>query len=143
MINPQRGTPVFIEPARKTLSQKEYQRQLNKYILPVIGKKRIIDVKDTAVIRVVEELSDTAPIMSNRILATIKSMFSYATDTARVLKVNPVATIKKLAAEVVKERYLEQEEPRLRHHHHEHDSAWHRRAQHHPHQHPGRKLKRH
>ena len=36
-----------------------------------------------------------------------------------------------------------EEVARLRHRHHEHDPAWHRGAQHHPHQHPHRKPRRH
>ena len=88
---------------------KEYERQIRKHFIPAWGKRRIIDIQRKQVVKLIEKLSDTAPIQANRTLATIKKMFSYALEVGLV-EINPTSGIKPPAKETPKQRVLNLEE---------------------------------
>ncbi|MCD6402120.1 MAG: tyrosine-type recombinase/integrase [Anaerolineales bacterium] len=84
---------------------KEYERQIRKYIIPTWGEHRLFDIKRKQIVKFVEGLSDIAPIQANRVLSTIKKMFSYAIETG-VLDTNPTSNIKPPSDENIKDRAL-------------------------------------
>ena len=95
----------YVEKKLKPGTAKEYRRQLNKYIKPTLGKRRAIDIEKKHIIKLLEKISDSAPIMANRVLATIKGMFTYAVDID-ILKISPASGIKPPGKEKEKERTL-------------------------------------
>ena len=88
---------------------KEYERQIRKHFIPAWGKRKIADIQRNQIVKLIEKISDTAPVQSNRTLATIKKMFSYALDVG-VVDVNPASGIKPPAKETPKQRVLDLEE---------------------------------
>jgi len=93
----------------KAATAKEYRRQFDKYINPALGKRRITDIEKKHIIKLVEDLSNSAPIMANRVLATIKGMFTYAVNVD-LLKVSPASGAKPPGKENEKDRVLELDE---------------------------------
>lgn len=53
----------------------EYERQIRKYFIPAWGNRKVADIQRKQIVKLVEKLSDSAPIMANRTLATVKKMF--------------------------------------------------------------------
>ncbi|MBN2808626.1 MAG: tyrosine-type recombinase/integrase [Deltaproteobacteria bacterium] len=88
---------------------KEYERQIRKHFIPAWGKRKVVDIQRKQIVKMVEALAESAPIQSNRNLATIKKMFSYALDVGLVT-VNPASGIKRPAKETPKQRVLSMEE---------------------------------
>ena len=90
----------------KPKTAREYRRQIGKYINPKIGNRKVTEIKKHHIVKLVEDISDSAPIMANRVLATIKGMFTYAVKVD-VLPVSPASGIDPPGREVEKERILE------------------------------------
>lgn len=65
-------------PHKKTW--REDERRINRHILPVLGAKRIADVKRSDVARLHNKIGRTAPYEANRVLALISTMFSKAEE---------------------------------------------------------------
>ena len=84
---------------------REYERQIRKHFIPTWGKRKVTDIQRQQIVKLIERLSDTAPVQANRNLATIKKMFSYALDVG-VVKVNPTTGIKRPSKETPKQRVL-------------------------------------
>ena len=84
----------------------EYERQIRKHFIPAWGKRKVTDIQRKHIVKLVEKISDTAPIQSNRTLATIKKMFSYALDVG-VVNINPASRIKPPGKEHPRTRVLE------------------------------------
>lgn len=84
---------------------KEYTRQINKYFLPAWGKKDLRDIQRKHIIKLIEKISDSAPVMGNRALSVLKKIFSYAVEVD-LIDANPAAVIKPLK-EVKKDRVLD------------------------------------
>ena len=106
-----------VENRLKPATAKEYSRQFDKYILPVLGKNRIIDIERKQIVTLVENISNPpnnndesdnkpAPVMANRVLATIKGMFTYAVK-AGVILTSPATQIDPPGKENEKDRTLE------------------------------------
>ena len=87
----------------------EYVRLIDNHILPVWSGTPIDKIDKTAVIDLVEEISLKTPIQANRVLATVKGVFTYAVDV-NLLKASPAANVKPPGKEVVKERVLSETE---------------------------------
>jgi len=86
---------------------KEYRRQAKKYVLPVIGRKRVVDVGRGDVDRV---LTPLPPIMANRVCAFLSAFFNKAEHWEyRPQHTNPARGIEK-AREVERDRTLSAEE---------------------------------
>ncbi len=88
---------------------KEYERQIRKHFIPAWGKRKVIDIQRKHIVKLVEKISDTAPIQANRTLATIKKMFSYALDVGYI-EVNPATRIKPPGKEKPRTRVLDLQE---------------------------------
>jgi len=90
----------------KARTQKEYQRQFDKYILPKIGRKKAKEVRRATLVALVErQVKTNGPYMANRNLALIKGMFTYAVRVG-VLEHSPAAGITPPGKEIVKDRVL-------------------------------------
>lgn len=86
----------------------EYTRQIEKHFLPAWGKRELRDIKRKHIIKLVEHISDKAPVMGNRTLSAIKKIFSYAVEV-EFIETNPAAGIKPLK-ETKKDRVLDLQE---------------------------------
>ena len=113
-----------VESKLKPATLKEYRRQFEKYILPVLGEERIIDIERKQIVSLVENICNPptknhtknnnesdhkpapAPVMANRVLATIKGMFTYAVK-AGVLPASPATPLHPPGKENEKDRILE------------------------------------
>jgi integrase len=84
---------------------REYERQLRKYLIPTWDQRRLDSIRTQHIVALIEDLANTSPIMANRVLATSKKLFAYATEVA-VLKTNPATGIKPPAKERAKTRVL-------------------------------------
>ena len=102
----ERFLKYHVDKKLKPETAKEYRRQIIKYINPEIGKRLATDIKKQHIVKLVEHISDSAPIMANRVLATIKGMFTYAVKVD-VLSISPASGIDPPGKEVEKERVLE------------------------------------
>jgi len=95
--------------ARKRPStQRDYLRQLEKDILPRIGRIKVADVTRADVERCHHEMSKRAPIQANRALAVTSAMFTFAIKLGW-LETNPCRHIERNAEEG-RERFLSQAE---------------------------------
>lgn len=95
-----------VEKKLKPATAKEYRRQFEKNILPVFGDHRIIDIERKQLVKFVEDISTSAPVMANRVLATIKGMFTYAVK-AGIISTSPATQIDPPGKENEKDRTLE------------------------------------
>jgi integrase len=93
----------------KPTTYKEYLRQIESYILPELGHRRIIDIQKKHIIKLIEQIGERAPIMANRVLATVKSIFTYALDVD-IISTSPAVGIKPIAKENVRTRILDLDE---------------------------------
>ncbi len=112
---------VFIEKYSKAnkKSWAEDQRILNVYVVPVIGGLKLRDVTRLDVRNIINSVFDNgapdsvtgkgSPIMANRILACVKTMFAYGVGQD-VLEVNVCASIPKPAKETSRDRVLKADE---------------------------------
>ena len=90
-------------------SKKEYRRICHTNVIPKIGKLRCLDVKKKHIFKLVNDISNTAPTMGNRVLAILKGIFTFAVN-ADLLQQSPAAGIKQPSAEVAKDFFLELDE---------------------------------
>ena len=66
-----------VEAKRRASTAREYGRLLEKVILPILGKRRIIDVARLDIARFHHDLSAT-PYQANRALALLRKLFNWA-----------------------------------------------------------------
>ena len=95
----------YVDMRLKDRTAKEYRRICNIYVTPKIGDLRCLDVKKRQIFKLVNDVSKTAPTMGNRVLATIKGMFSFAVN-ADLLQLSPAAGMKQPAPDVPKDFFL-------------------------------------
>ncbi len=84
---------------------KEYRRICNIYVIPIIGHHRCLDVKKRHIFKLVNDVSKETPTMGNRVLATIKGLFTFAVD-ADLIQISPAAGMKQPAPDVAKDFFL-------------------------------------
>ena len=95
---------------RKARTHAEYERLLEKRILPQIGSIRITDLNRAKLARLHNHISKEAPISANRALALISAIWGWASRRDIVpLSENPARGIEK-NREQAKERFLKLEE---------------------------------
>lgn len=116
-----RAVPTFREVAkdfleehsakkRKPRTHAEYNRLLEKQILPEIGNVRMADLNRATVARLHGSISKAAPISANRAVALVSAIWSWASRRDIVpLSENPARGIEK-NRERAKERFLTSEE---------------------------------
>lgn len=96
----------YVERRLADRTAKEYRRICNIYVIPKIGNLRCLDVKKRHIFKLVNDVSKTAPTMGNRVLATIKGLFTFAVN-ADLLQINPAAGMKQPAPDVAKDFFLD------------------------------------
>ena len=87
----------------------EYERKINKILIPAWGKRKVVDIRREHIVKLVEKISDTTPVMANRTLSATKKMLNYAVNKG-VIEINPAMGIEKPGDEHPRTRYLEMEE---------------------------------
>lgn len=104
---------VFIERYAKpnVKTWKEYDRILNRYVLPKWGKMPITAIRKSDVAALLDEMEDERGIyQANRCLAVIRKLFNWAMDERGLIEVNPVGHKMARGKEVSRERYLADDE---------------------------------
>ncbi len=100
---------LHVQPKRKTRTAAEYERLLRLHILPVIGSKRVLDVRRADVARMHAKMTES-PGAANRCLALISSIWNWAARRDEVtFGGNPAKGIER-NPEKSRERFLSSEE---------------------------------
>jgi integrase len=93
-----------VEAKRKASTAKEYRRLLDKFVVPAIGHKRVVDVSRPDILKIHNGMTAT-PYQANRLLAVVCSLFNFgALAGDRPPGTNPTAGI---------ESYPEKERERM------------------------------
>ena len=101
---------TYIERTKKLRSHEEYRRAMDLHIKPVLGTKAFRQVARADVRRLFDKLSTTSPVVANRVLAIISSMWGWVAAQEMVSDAdNPTRRIER-NAEHGRERYLNDEE---------------------------------
>ncbi len=96
----------YVDVQLKPRTQKEYRRQLDKYILPKLGNRKAKEVRRAVIVALIErQVKQHGPIMANRNLAVIKGLFTYGIKVG-VLEHSPAAGISPPGKPVIKDRVL-------------------------------------
>jgi integrase len=85
---------------RRLRQWREYERQLTKYVVPRWGERHVREISREdcrALLRRIE--ADHGPVMANRVLATVRSLFTWLLEADRV-SINPASRIRSEAAEI-------------------------------------------
>jgi integrase len=90
-------------PKKKTA--KEDERILRKDVLPVMGARKLKDIRRTEIIHLLDDIAERGPIMANRTLAVIRKMFNFAVNRG-VIELSPCQNITPPGKEVKKNRVL-------------------------------------
>ena len=99
----------YITQAAKKLkpsSLQEYTRQIRRTLIPAWGNRKLSTIHKTHIYDLIEAISNTAPVQANRTLATIKAIFSYATDIG-LMDLSPAYRVKPPSVERPRERFLD------------------------------------
>lgn len=101
---------LHVRPKKKPRTADEYQTLLNKHILPLMGSKRLKEVRRADVARLHSIISNTAPVAANRALSLVSSLWNWSAKRDVVLAhENPASGVEK-NREQGRERYLTNEE---------------------------------
>lgn len=101
--------PIYLDrhakPRKKTW--KEDKRRIEKYVLPAIGSRALVDVKRSDVAALHSKIGQHAPVEANRVLALVSVMFTCAEKWGHVPEgsPNPAAGVEPFA-EKSRERYV-------------------------------------
>jgi integrase len=96
---------------KKLRTWKEYAGVLNRNVTPVLGDRRAGEVTRADIADLLDKIADRAPVVSNRTLNILSSVYSWAVSEGLVPS-NPVTGLKRRHAEVAKERFLSDHEIR-------------------------------
>jgi integrase len=100
---------VHIIQKRKPRTAKEFQRVLDKHILPALGSRRLADIRRPDVARLHASLAAT-PILANKILEIISAIWNFAAKHEEVAAThNPAQGVEKNRGKA-HERFLSDEE---------------------------------
>ncbi len=100
---------VHIIQKRKPRTAKEFQRVLDKHILPALGSRRLVDIRRPEVARLHASLGAT-PILANKILEIISAIWNFAAKHEEVAATNnPAQGVEKNRGKA-HERFLTDEE---------------------------------
>jgi integrase len=105
---------AYLEMAEKRhRSWREEKRIIDKDLLPVLGFRRLVDIRRRDVRELVEDIARKrdAPIMANRTLGVLCRMFNFALDREWI-EANPASRIPEPGEEQSRDRVLSDEELR-------------------------------
>jgi len=98
---------------KKERTWKEYQRQLNSDVVPVLGKRKAKSITEDDLQDLLEAVvARGAPVAANRLKAVLGAMFKWA-KKKKIVRASPVIGIEPLAPEKPKDRVLTEVEVRL------------------------------
>ena len=89
----------------KEKTAKDYRRNATKDILPKLGKLNIDEIEKAAVVRLVDNIAKTAPVMANRTLGLLRHFFDWAVGRGHI-NINPTLSIPKAIKEIPRQRVL-------------------------------------
>ena len=95
----------YAERKLRATTAKEYERLLNKHVLPKWRNRKAKDIKRSHVVSLVEKMAAKTPIQANRTLAVIKSMLTYSVKVG-LLESSPAAGVSLPGKERIKDRVL-------------------------------------
>lgn len=99
---------IYAKPKLK--SWEKIERSLKRVFVPVLGKKKITDIKRRDIVVILDEVAGRAPVMANRLLAYTRHLFAWAVDRD-ALEINPLAGMKRPGgSEEPRQRNLSDEE---------------------------------
>jgi integrase len=105
-------TKQFLEQHAKNLrSYYEINRSFEKYLLPRFGKAKVGELKRADVRVYLENMAKTKPVMANRCLSYLRTMFKWALSRDLV-ESNPISAISRPGAERPCDRVLSEDEIR-------------------------------
>jgi integrase len=94
--------PVFEDYRRDHLeanlrpsTSRELKRLFEKHVLPKWKARKLPDIADTDVIAILNVLKRRAPFSANRLRAALSHFFNWCIHERRLLKISPIATVKK------------------------------------------------
>jgi len=99
-------------PNLKESTRKDYERRIDNFILPTLGKLEVNEVERYHVIELLEDIAEgdsPAPIQSNRVRAILSSMYNFGLNRG-IANTNPVQSIKPLGKENKRKRVYERSE---------------------------------
>jgi len=105
---------AYLEMAEKRhRSWREEKRIIDKDLLPVLGFRRLVDIRRRDVRELVEDIARKrdAPVMANRTLGVLSRMFNFALDREWI-EANPASRIPEPGEEQSRDRVLSDEEIR-------------------------------
>ncbi len=97
-----------VKATKKRSTHAEYSRRWKAYILPVLGRKKVHDVKNDDIKALHKSLGDK-PFLANRVKAVLSAFFSYAIAEKAYPGANPAHGVKGYPEEK-RERYLSKAE---------------------------------
>lgn len=102
---------IYAKPKLK--SWEKIEQSLKREIVPVLGKKKITDIKRRDIVLILNEVAGRAPVMANRLLAYTRHLFAWAVDQD-ALEINPLAGMKRPGgSEEPRQRNLSDDEIRI------------------------------
>jgi integrase len=107
---------LYIEQYAKKRKRSWYKDDqiLKREVLPVIGRKRIIDVTRQDVREILQQIMDReAPIRANHTLEVVRKMYNWAIETRDLSVTNPAALMTKPGKAHSRRRYLKGDEMKL------------------------------
>ncbi len=91
-------------------SWQEDQRIINRELIPHIGKMKATEIRRRDVIRILDRIADRgSPVMSNRTLACVRKIFSWAENEDEILS-SPVRGVTPRVREEPRQRALDNDE---------------------------------
>jgi integrase len=90
----------------------ETERKLERYVTPTWGTRCLAEITRADVVQLLDTIAtDNGPIMANRVLATVKRLFSWSLDRG-LIDTHPVARLAPPGAEMARSRVLTDNELR-------------------------------
>jgi len=96
---------------RNKKSWRTDQDHLERFLKPAFPERKADSVTRGEVIALIEGIAENTPVQANRVLATLKSLYSWGISAA-LLEVSPVDRVKPPARERPRERFLSADEIR-------------------------------
>ncbi len=97
----------YCQPRLKPGTAKEYRRHIEKYAIPLWGSRPIVSVEKGEIVALLRHIGKNAPVMANRVRATLHKFFDWA-EEADLVPANPVSKAKRLIKEsdIARDRVL-------------------------------------
>ena len=97
-----------VGPKLRPKTRSERQRQIKRELAPW-AKLNIADIKKRDVTRLLDKVAARAPVMANRILATLQHLFAFCVERD-IIAVNPTTGVRMPVKEYARERVLDDSE---------------------------------